>query len=96
MSAPILLNLVFFVLLAMMSGGLYNYSVVALGALYGTPVAIANTALTANLLLSALGVLAGGLLVTRTKRHATVAASGLFVTAVLTALIAHVDLGTWR
>ena len=94
MSAPILLNLGFFVLLAMMSGGLYNYSVVALGALYGTPVAIANTALTANLLLTALGVLAGGLLVTRTKRHATVAASGLFVTAALTALIARVDLGT--
>ena len=38
LSAPILLNLVFFVLLAMMSGGTYNYSVVALGALYGTPV----------------------------------------------------------
>ncbi|MGB6350818.1 MAG: MFS transporter, partial [Pseudolabrys sp.] len=37
LSAPILLNLVFFVLLAMMSGGLYNYSVVALGALYDTP-----------------------------------------------------------
>ena len=94
MSAPILLNLGFFVLLAMMSGGLYNYSVVALGALYGTPVAIANTALTANLLLTALGVLAGGLLVARTKRHATVAATGLVVTAALTALIAHVDLGT--
>src|SRR5450756_2290497 len=38
LSAPILLNLVFFVLLAMMSGGVNNYSVVALGALYGTAV----------------------------------------------------------
>src|SRR6202008_840685 len=44
LSAPILLNLVFFVLLAMISGGLYNYSVVALGALYGTPVPTANIA----------------------------------------------------
>ena len=35
LSPPILLNLVFFVLLAMISGGIYNYSVVALGALYG-------------------------------------------------------------
>ena len=45
LSPPILLNLVFFVLLAMMSGGMYNYSVVALGALYETPVSVANAAL---------------------------------------------------
>src|SRR5665647_3316108 len=45
LSAPILLNLFFFILIALMSGGMYNYSVVALGALYGTPVAVANTAL---------------------------------------------------
>jgi FSR family fosmidomycin resistance protein-like MFS transporter len=94
LSAPILLNLGFFMLLAIVSGGLYNYSVVALGALYGTPVAVANTALTGYLLLTAIGVLAGGLLVTRTKRHGTVAATGLAVMAALTALIAHVDLGS--
>src|SRR5689334_11291692 len=68
LSAPILLNLVFFVLLAMISGGLYNYSVVALGALYETPVATANMALSGNLLLSAIGVLLGGVLVGRTSR----------------------------
>jgi MFS transporter, FSR family, fosmidomycin resistance protein len=93
LSPAILLNLVFFVLLAVISGGLYNYSVVALGALYGTPVAIANSALTGNLLLSAIGVLAGGLLVVRTTRHGTVAAVGLAATALFTALIANVDLG---
>ena len=92
MSAPILLNLLFFALLAVISGGMYNYSVVALGALYGTPVAIANSALTGNLLLSALGVLAGGLLVGRTTRHGLVAATGLTVMALMTALIANVDL----
>ena len=37
LSGAILLNLVFFVLLAIMSGGIYNYSVVAFGALYNTP-----------------------------------------------------------
>jgi FSR family fosmidomycin resistance protein-like MFS transporter len=94
LAAPILLNLGFFMLLAIVSGGLYNYSVVALGALYGTPVAVANTALTGYLLLTAIGVLAGGLLVTRTKRHGMVAATGLAVMAALTALIAHVDLGS--
>src|SRR5262245_16678457 len=36
LSAQILLNLFFFALLALISAGLYNYSVVALGALHGT------------------------------------------------------------
>ncbi|MFZ2091515.1 MAG: MFS transporter [Pseudolabrys sp.] len=94
LSAPILLNLLFFVLLAMISGGLYNYSVVALGALYGTPVTSANAALTGNLLLSAVGVLMGGLLVGRTTRHGMVATIGLGAMAVFTALIAQIDLGT--
>jgi FSR family fosmidomycin resistance protein-like MFS transporter len=94
LSAPILLNLVFFVLLAMMSGGMYNYSVVALGALYATPVTIANAALSGNLLLSAIGVLIGGVLVGRTTRHGTVATLGLAGIALFTALIAQIDLGT--
>jgi FSR family fosmidomycin resistance protein-like MFS transporter len=94
MSPAILLNLVFFVLLAVMSGGIYNYSVVALGALYATPVATANAALTGNLLLSAIGVLAGGLLVGRTSRHGTVAALGLLAMGLFLALVAEVDLGT--
>jgi MFS family permease len=94
LSAPILLNLVFFVLLAMMSGGTYNYSVVALGALYGTPVTAANAALSGYLLLSAIGVLIGGVLVGRTTRHGTVATVGLAGIALFTALVAQVDLGT--
>ena len=72
LSTPILMNLFFFVLLAMISGGMFNYSVVALGALYGTPPAIANSALSSLLLLSALGVLAGGVIATRGTRHAFV------------------------
>jgi len=93
LSAPILLNLMFFVLLAMMSGGTYNYSVVALGALYGTPLATANAALSGNLLLSAIGVLIGGLLVGRTSRHGLIATLGLASIALFTALIAQIDLG---
>ena len=93
LSAPILLNLVFFALLAMISGGLYNYSVVALGALYGTPVTTANAALSANLLWSAVGVLIGGLVVSRTTRHGVVAAIGLSAIALFTALIAEINLG---
>jgi len=93
MSPAILLNLGFFVLLAVMSGGVYNYSVVALGALHGTSVTAANAALTAFLLLSTVGVLTGGLLVTRTGRHGTVAALSLAGIALSTALVAQFDLG---
>ncbi|HEY7231682.1 MAG TPA: MFS transporter [Pseudolabrys sp.] len=94
LSTPILLNLAFFVLLAMMSSGLYNYSVVALGALYGTPVTTANAALTGNLLFSAAGVLMGGVLVTRVKHHGMVATLGLIAMALSVLLIAQVDLGS--
>jgi MFS family permease len=94
LSPAILLNLVFFVLLALISGGTYNFSVVAFGALYGTPVTIANAALTGNLLLSAIGVLLGGLLVGRTTRHGLVAALGLTGVAVFTLLVAEFDVGT--
>ncbi len=94
MSPAILLNLLFFVLLAMITGGIYNYSVAALGVLYAMPVATANGALTAFLVFSAVGVLAGGLLVTRTSRHGLVAAAGLALAALFTALVGEFDLGT--
>jgi MFS family permease len=68
--------------------------VVALGALYGTAVSTANIALSGNLLLSAAGVLAGGVLVGRTKRHGLVAALGLAAIGLIITLIANVDLGT--
>lgn len=94
LSAPILLNLAFFILLAMISSGLNNYSVVALGAIYGTPVTTANAALTGNLLFTAAGVLLGGLLVTRTTRHGLVAVVGLTAMAFSVALVAGADLGS--
>ena len=94
LSPAILLNLAFFVLLALISGGTYNFSVVAFGALYGTAVTTANAALSGNLLLSAIGVLIGGLLVGRTKRHGLVAALGLAGIALFIALVAQFDLGS--
>ena len=92
LSAPILLNLVFFMLLALTSFGISNYSVVALAALHGTPVTTGNMALTANLLLTALGVLVGGLLVGRTQRHAVVATIGLAAYAVFTVMVGEINL----
>ena len=93
LSGPVLLNLGFFTFLAMISGGINNYSVVAFGTLFATPVTTANAALTAYLLLSAIGVLAGGLFVARVTNHGRVAALGLIAMALLTALVAEVHFG---
>jgi MFS transporter, FSR family, fosmidomycin resistance protein len=86
LSAPILLNLFYFVFTSVM-GGLNSFLVVALAALYGTSNGLANVALTSLLLMNALGVLIGGVLAARTSRHATVAALGLFFAGTATALI---------
>jgi MFS family permease len=77
LSAPILFNFATFTLLAMINAGLQNYSVVALGALYGTQAAIANAALTSYLVLAAAGVLVGGALAARFQRHDLLAIVGL-------------------
>jgi MFS family permease len=89
LSAPILLNLGFFILISVM-GGLNTFFVVALGALYNTSATLANVALTALLSLSALGVLVGGVLASRTARHATVAALALAMAGITTLLVGTV------
>lgn len=93
-STPILRNLLFFALLAMANGGLQNFSVVALGALHGTPASAANFALSGFLLLSALGVLVGGIIADRTMRHERVAALCFAATSTMVVLVGWVDLGT--
>jgi MFS family permease len=93
LSPPILLNLMFFVMITFATTGVQNYSVVALGEAFGTPLGIANTALTVNLMLSAFGVLAGGLLATRFGRPEWIA-TGCFIGLALTgAAIGAADLG---
>jgi MFS transporter, FSR family, fosmidomycin resistance protein len=89
-STPIVVSLCFFVLLSLM-GGLSNFLIVALAALYGTPSTLANVSLTGALLFSALGVLAGGVLAARTSRHAAVAALGLALAGVVTALVGLIN-----
>jgi MFS family permease len=92
-SKPILLNLLFFVLLALTNGGVQNFSVVALGALHGTPFTTASIALSAFLLMSALGVLLGGIIADRTRHHERVAAICFVVTSTTVAAICWLDLG---
>jgi MFS family permease len=92
-STPIMMNFLFFLLLAFSGFGLQNFSVVALGALYGTSPVTANAALSGHLLLSALGVLIGGLIASRITNFRLAASLGLFVTVLAAILIGSIDLG---
>ena len=94
MSPPILLNLILFLMLSMVGGGLNQFLVAALGALHGTSAVVANTALTGLLTMSAIGVLIGGALAGRTSRHSLVTAVGLSVTGAVAAFIGLADPGT--
>jgi len=93
LSGPILLNLLFFVMITFATTGVQNYSVVALGDAFGTPLGIANTALTVNLLMSAFGVLMGGLLATRIGRPEWIAAFSFTGLAITSLVIGAIDLG---
>jgi FSR family fosmidomycin resistance protein-like MFS transporter len=90
-SAPILANLVFFILLSMSGGGLYNYLVATLGALHGTPATVANTALTGLLIMSSVGVLVGGQLTGFTSRYGLITTVGLLCTATACVLVGMID-----
>lgn len=85
---PTILGLmVFFTLLSLSSGGIQYFSVVALGALYGVSSTLANGALSVFLFATAAGVLAGGFVADKTRRHAEVAAVGYGAAALLILLI---------
>ena len=88
-----ILNLVFFMLIASFAVGTQNYGIVALQALWGTPLSLSTTAITVHLMCSAFAVLVGGWLASRTNRHETVALIGLFVSGVALLPIAFVDFG---
>lgn len=93
LSGPILLNLLFFIMITFATTGIQNYSVVALGEAFGTPLTVANSALTVNLALSAIGVLIGGWLAARVTKHALVAAVSFAGLAVTCVTIGAADLG---
>jgi len=92
LSGPILLNLLFFVMITFSTTGVQNYSVVALNEAYGTPIGMANTALTANLMLSAAGVLAGGWLASRIGHPQWIAVGSFLGIAVTGVVIGLTDL----
>ncbi len=83
---------IFFTLLALSNNGIGSFGVVALMSGYGASFSSANIALTAFLGFSAIGVLAGGYLADRTRRHSQVAAACFAVNAVIVLVIATVAL----
>ncbi|MGE0716747.1 MAG: MFS transporter [Alphaproteobacteria bacterium] len=92
--SPTILGLAFFFMLITMSAsGITSFSVVALQSMFGTPLAVGNTALTGYLVTGAVGVLLGGWIADRTRHHAFVAAACFAATSSVVLLIGSVDLG---
>jgi MFS transporter, FSR family, fosmidomycin resistance protein len=86
---PLILSLTgFFVLLSLSGTGINNFAVAALTEGAGMSLRTASGALTAFLLMSALGIIGGGVLADRTARHGQVAAIGFMFTAALVLCVA--------
>ncbi len=83
LSAPILTMFAFYVFVAMVGGGMQTFSVTVLATVHDTGLGVANTLLTVFMAASAAGVLLGGPLADRTRRHGLVAAAAMIVSAVL-------------
>jgi MFS transporter, FSR family, fosmidomycin resistance protein len=84
-----------FMLLSLSTSGIQTYSIVALKALYSIPLALGSVALTAFLVASALGVLAGGQIADKTTRHAEVAVGGFIACAAATVAIGTFNAGAY-
>ena len=87
LTPAILLLTMFFAFLSLSNGGIQNFGVPALTSGFGIGLTPANMALTAFLLTSAIGVLAGGTIADRTSRHGEAAALSFGLTAVLIFLV---------
>jgi MFS transporter, FSR family, fosmidomycin resistance protein len=92
-SWPILASFAFFTLQAATFVGIQTFSPVALQAAFDTPIATGNAALSASMLLSAIGVLGGGVLVSRVRNHRVFAAFGLLIAGVTMLLAGTIDFG---
>lgn len=86
--APIVLCFAYFVIQTAASTGLQTFAPAALNTGMGVALAIATSAVTAYLLGSTAGILAGGFLAARSTRHDRVAMTGLAAGAVIFASIA--------
>jgi FSR family fosmidomycin resistance protein-like MFS transporter len=95
LSAPILMAFGYFALLTGSTMGIQTFAVPALGMIYAAPLTLATGALTVYLIGNASGILTGGFLADRVKRHDVVAASGVMSAATLVVLLATGALPLW-
>ena len=91
-SPPILYLFLFFCLFSVAGTGLREFAVAGLMALNDMPVAAAGGAVSGFLFASAFGVLAGGYVADKTRRHDLAASGALVAAAVLVTIIGGVDL----
>ncbi len=91
-TTPVLLSLLFYILLGIGNTGFASFSVIVLERVYGLSLAQANLPITLFLVVSALGVLAGGWIADRTGRHGMVVSVSSLAIALCAALIAGVTL----
>jgi MFS family permease len=93
LSRPMMLFMLFFGVLSMAAAAIQSFFVSAMTSLHAMPVAAASLALTVYLFCSAGGILIGGEISDRTKRHDIVAAIVFVISAIVTAVIGWFDLG---
>ena len=92
LSAPMLLLFVYMMMSAISNSGLNGFTVTTLVELHGADLVTANAALTVLLVASAVGVLAGGVLADRTRRHDLIISAGFFVAAAFLVVIGLIPL----
>ena len=78
----------FFFITAMSLGGIQSFAPSALVELYGVPVTLATTSITAYMVASAGGMIAGGFLAARTSHHERIIAGAFAVAGALCMLVA--------
>ncbi len=88
LARPILICFAFFTFYSMALVGLQTFSVSVTTALYHAPLVTASAALTGFLFGAIAGIVAGGVVASRSSRHDAVAASGLLVGAALALVLA--------
>ncbi|MDB5407788.1 MAG: transporter [Rhodospirillales bacterium] len=94
LTPAILMLTLFFTMLSLSNSGIQNFSVAAFTTGYGVAIDVANGALTAFLFGTTAGVLGGGYIADKTRRHGDVAAAALALTAVIVIVIATVPLSS--
>ena len=94
LSTPVVMCFTYFLLLSAALIAVNSFLPITLNALFGTPIAVGNIAVTAFLLGGAAGTFAGGVLADRNQRHDVVIACGLAGAASILLFVGQVGLST--